>query len=150
MIARPLDLASRLRPPPRHLDALFYVTVGLIALNFTLFGSRFVLAPGLGLNFELPSAVGARAGAFPTTHHISVTQAGLIFADEGNITLLRLEAWLRQEAEKTRDPALLVRASVGVTNEEMVQIVRIATNAGFRVQWAVEEPGSPQFPAVHD
>lgn len=49
MITRPLDLASRLRPPPRGLDWLFVMNVALVALFFSLFGSRFVLAPGLGL-----------------------------------------------------------------------------------------------------
>ena len=54
MITRPLDLASKLRPEPRSLDALFYVNVGVLALFFTMLGSRFVLAPGLGVDFQLP------------------------------------------------------------------------------------------------
>ena len=45
MIARPLDLASRLRPPPHGTGALHYVNVGLLGLFFALFGSRFILAP---------------------------------------------------------------------------------------------------------
>ena len=54
MITRPLDLAAKLRPEPRRFDALFYVNVGVLALFFLVFGSRFVLAPGLGLDFKLP------------------------------------------------------------------------------------------------
>ena len=72
MITRPLDLASRLRPPPRNFDAWFYVNAGLLVLFFYWFGSRFILAPGLGVNFQLPRIAGARAGAAPATHHITV------------------------------------------------------------------------------
>ena len=76
MITRPLDLASRLRPPPRSFDSLFFVNVGVIALFFFVFGSRFVLAPGLGVNFTLPELRGADAGAARTTHVISVARPG--------------------------------------------------------------------------
>ena len=67
MIARPLDLASRLRPPPQGMGSLHYVNVGLLCLFFSLFGSRFVLAPGLGLDFQLPQLAGAQAGAAQAT-----------------------------------------------------------------------------------
>ena len=63
MITHPLDLASRLRPPPRNHDVLFFLNGALIMMFFVLFGSRFVLAPGLGVDFRLPEM--ARAGAAP-------------------------------------------------------------------------------------
>ena len=53
MITRPLDLAAKMRAEPRSFDALFYVNVGVLALFFLVFGSRFVLAPGLGVDFKL-------------------------------------------------------------------------------------------------
>ena len=58
MITRPLDLASRLRPPPRNFDVFFYVNLGLMVLAFTVLGSRFVLAPGFGVDFQLPEMQG--------------------------------------------------------------------------------------------
>src|SRR4051812_50199863 len=67
MITRPLELESRLSPPPRDLDFFAWVNVGLIALFFTLLGSRFVLAPGLlvgSADFRLPATQGLQA--FPT------------------------------------------------------------------------------------
>ena len=67
MITRPLDLASKLRPPPRNLDMLFLVNGGLLVLFFMLFGSRFVLSPGLGVDFRLPVMAGALANATATT-----------------------------------------------------------------------------------
>src|SRR5207248_1917121 len=63
MITRPLDLAAKLRPEPRNFDFLFLVNGGLLVLFFLLFESRFVLAPGLGLDLHLPEVPGARSGA---------------------------------------------------------------------------------------
>jgi len=61
MITRPLDLASKLRPPPRDFDFVFLVNGGLIVMFFMLFGSRFVLAPGLGVDFIMPEMPGGGA-----------------------------------------------------------------------------------------
>ena len=63
MITRPLDLSSRLRRPPSGYEFIFYVNAGLIVLLFVLFGSRFVLSPGLGLDFVLPVMPASLAGA---------------------------------------------------------------------------------------
>ena len=90
MIARPLDLASRLRPPPHGTGALHYVNVGLLGLFFAVFGSRFVLAPGLGIDFQLPQLSGAQAGAVQTTHVISVLRSGQIFTDAGLVDMPQL------------------------------------------------------------
>src|SRR4051812_31791048 len=79
MITRPLDLGSKLRPPPLNFDWLFVANAGLLALFFMVFGSRFVLAPGLGVAFRLPTVAGANAAARPPTHVINVLESGQIF-----------------------------------------------------------------------
>lgn len=140
MITRPLDLASRLRPEPRSLDYWFYVNAGLIVLFFSLFGSRFVLAPGLGVDFEMPRIAGARAGAVTTERVISVRPAGQIFAANGLLNLAQLREWLRSEAGKLREPSLLIRASADVPVSELAEIVGAAREAGFvRVVLGAEE-----------
>jgi biopolymer transport protein ExbD len=142
MITRPLDLASRLQPPPRRFDGLFFVNVGLIALFFSLFGSRFVLAPGLGVDFRMPEMPGALAGASPAESVISVRPSGQIFAD-GLLNLPQLRAWLKREAKKSRQPSLLVRASAGVPVSELADIASAAHQAGFvRVVLGAEEPAA--------
>ena len=99
MIARPLDLASRLRPPPHGTGALHYVNVGLLGLFFSLFGSRFVLAPGMGVDFQLPQLPGAQSGAAQTTDVISVLRSGQIFtSDQGLVDLEQLKLWLKARA----------------------------------------------------
>jgi biopolymer transport protein ExbD len=140
MIARPLDLASRLRPPSHGTGALHYVNVALLAFFFSLFGSRFVLAPGLGVDFQLPEMTGARQGAQATGFVINVLRSGQIFTEDGLVDMGQLRAWLRDRAGRESKPTLLIRASSGVTLSELVDIQGAAREAGFaRVLWGAEE-----------
>jgi biopolymer transport protein ExbD len=126
------------------LDVLFYVNVGLIVLFFGLCGSRFILAPGLGVEFQMPTMSGATVEAIATDRFISVLPSGQIFAD-GLMNMDQLRDWLRTEARKFRDPSLLVRASVGVPISQLTAIVSAAKEAGFtRVVWGVEEQAEKQ------
>ena len=104
MITRPLDLASKMRPEPRSYDALFWVNVTVLVLFFSLLGSRFVLSPGLRVDFTLPEMRGADAGAARTTHVISVARPGLIFTDDGALNMDQLLGWLDQRSKITHDP----------------------------------------------
>ncbi len=145
MITRPLDLASRLRPEPRTYDWLFFVNIGVIGLFFVLFGSRFVLAPGLGVNFHVPTMPGAIAGAAPTTHRISVVRSNLVFVDSlGSIDMKMLRVWLEQEAKKTKRPSLLVLVGAAASATDFTDIASVAHAAGFmHVQMGAQEPAVP-------
>lgn len=137
MITRPLDLASRLRPEPRNFDWLFFVNGGLIVLFFGLFGSRFVLAPGVSV---LPAIAGANASARATTHQISVVSADQIFAGDGWRDLKQLDEWLRAQPRLAAEPVLLVQVNLGVDFDMVTRIVSMAKAAGFDVQIAAVEP----------
>lgn len=139
MITRPLDLASKLRPEPRHFDGLFFVNAGLLVLFLSLFGSRFVLAPGLGVDFRLPAVAGATAGARAPTHVISVINSGQIFTSDGLRKLADLKDWLAQNAKNTRSPLLLVRGSSGVPMSVLADIASAAKATGYEVLWAASE-----------
>jgi len=144
MITRPLDLASKLRPEPRSLDALFFVNTGLVVFFFyATFSSRFVLAPGLGVDFQIQQISGAQAGASATTHNITVQRSGLIIIGDGPADLPRLREWLKAEAKKVRQPSLLVKASGDVPAGIIGAIWSAAHDAGFTVSWAAEEPAAP-------
>jgi biopolymer transport protein ExbD len=141
MIVRPLDLASRLRPEPRDFDALFYVNAGMLALFFSLFGSRFVIAPGLELDFQVPVVAGAGEGAAPTTCYLSVLRTGQIFTDDGLFSLAQLRGWLEAQARLYRRPSLLIRASADVPISSLTEIDNLAHRAGFvRVVVGAEDP----------
>jgi biopolymer transport protein ExbD len=143
MIARPLDLAARLRPSPQGNGSLHYVNVGLLGLFFALFGSRFVLAPGLGVDFQLPELSGAQAGAAQPTHVVSVLRSGQIFSEDGLVDIGQLREWLKARAARGGPrPTLLVRASDGVTLAKLIDIEGAAHDAGFRVLLGAEEQGT--------
>jgi len=139
MITRPLDLASKLRSEPRCMDSLFYVNAGLIVFFFFWFGSRFILTPGLGVDFRMPEMTGANATARPTECVISVRASGQIFAD-GLLNLAQLRDWLRVQAKGSKEPSLLIRASGEVRVQELTEIVSAAQSAGFvRIVVGTEE-----------
>jgi biopolymer transport protein ExbD len=148
MITRPLDLSSRLQPAPRSLDWLFFVNAGMLVMFFALFGSRFVLAPGLGLDFRLPTVAGANASARPATHVIDVINSGQIFTQDGLRKMSELRGWLADQAARTESPLLLVRADVSVPTAVLADVVSAARSAGFEMIWAVGEPsaGEGRFP----
>jgi biopolymer transport protein ExbD len=144
MITRPLDLASKIRPEPRSFDALFYVNVGVLALFVSLLGSRFILAPGLGVDFTLP--VSTNVSRVITTSTISVKNSGQIFAD-GLLSMSQLREWLKVEARKSKEPSLLMRMSAGVPVSVQNEIVSAAREAGFKsVTVAAEEPMDKPIP----
>jgi biopolymer transport protein ExbD len=141
MITRPLDLASRLRPEPRNFDWLFYVNIGALVLFFALFGSPFVLAPGLGVDFRLPVAPGAGKNARPPSHVISVLNSGQIFTSSGRTKLEELDAWFAEQAKTTKEPVLLVRGDQSVPVSLQALIGSSAKRAGFvEVLWAAVDP----------
>lgn len=142
MITRPLDLASRLREPPRSFDWLFYVNAGLIVFFFTFLGSRFVLSPGLGVDFDLPTVPAGAIDLLPTTHVITVVSAGQILVDDGYRNVDQLQDWLTAQARTERHPSLLVRADGDVPNAILTRILGMANSAGFSVKLAAEASGS--------
>jgi biopolymer transport protein ExbD len=142
MITRPLELASKLRPEPRYFDWIFFINAGLVVLFFSLFGSRFVLAPGIGVEFLLPQVAGADANARPATHYVTVVNAGQIFAGDGLRNREQLRAWLTAEAKKEKQPSLLVQANQSVSVSIALDIAGLAKEAGFEVRVAAIDAAS--------
>ena len=140
MITRPLDLASKLRPEPRNFDWLFFVNAGLLVLFFSLFGSRFVLAPGLPLSFRLPAVAGAATQARPPTHVIGVISDKLIVTGDGLRKIEELQGWLGKQAARTKSPLLLVWAGEDLSMALLADVVNAANAAGFEVILATGEP----------
>lgn len=140
MITRPLDLASRMRPEPRSFDWLFVVNAGLLVLFFSVWGSRFVLAPGLGLDFRVPEVAGAAENARATTEVISVLSSGQIFTRDGSRKLAELAEWLKKQRRGEPAPSLLVRVNGDVSTSVLVEIANAAKAAEYSVLLAAEEP----------
>ena len=139
MITRPLDLSSRLRPPPRSFEFLFFLNAGLIALFFALFGSRFVLSPGLGMDFDVPVMKGALQGAVSTDVVISIKGADMAFVEGAKVNFKGLHRYLMERARKRSGLRLLVQADSSLTTRDITEVYAMAREAGFAsVQIAAE------------
>ena len=135
MITHPLDLASRLRPPPRSFDWVFYVNFVLIAAFFVLFGSRFVLSPALavdGENFNMPLMAEGSVSLLPSTLVVSVKANSQIFVDpNGLVNDVQLKQWFVERARRTPGASVLIRADKGVRFEVLAAIVAAAKTEGL-------------------
>lgn len=146
MLTRPLNLADKLRPVPRGLDGFFWINVACVVLFFVLFGSRFVLAPGLGVDFAMPEMRGAHGGAAHTTHVISVTRPGLIFTDDGALNMSQLQGWLESRVGAHQNPVLLIRANAAIPVLDLTAIISVARQTGYEIRVAALEPDRPNAP----
>ncbi len=131
MITRPLDLASRLKPVARGWDTLFYVNTGALALFFLLFGSRYVLAPGLGVDFALPTAGEAATSTLITDVVIAVPAPGMVVVEGAVVDYAGLAGWLRTRVAGERRKRLLVQASASLPARDLAEIYALAADAGF-------------------
>lgn len=143
MITRPLDLSRRLRPPPRNLDAFFFVNVGVLALFFVFFGSRFVLSPGLGVDFTLPILPGAVEGAARTDVVIAVKRSDMALVEGAVLDFAHLRIWLKHRTEGREGLRLLVQADAALTTRDLTEIYDMARAAGFVGVTVAAEPAAP-------
>jgi biopolymer transport protein ExbD len=141
VITGPLELASRLRKTTQGGSALFYVNVGLLALFFGLFGSRFVLSPGLGIDFALPAAGEAGTSVFAAEVVIAVPASGTALVEGQVLDFKALSAWLNTQDAKKGRRRLLVQASAALPGRDLAEIYSMAAEAGFiGVLIATEKP----------
>ncbi len=140
MITRPLDLSSRLKPPPRGFESLFYVNGGLIVLFFVLFGSRFVLSPGLGVDFDVPVMPGALEGAIATDVVVAIKGADMAFVEGAKVNFAGLRQYLVERTQGRTGMRLLVQADAALTTRELMEVYDMARAAGFASVQIAAEP----------
>lgn len=135
MITRPLDLNSKLRPPPRNFDWVHYLNLALIAMFFLFFGSRFILTPAIVVeskDFRIPSRPADSVSYVPGTTVISIKANGQIFTDTGVVNYPQLGIWLAEKIKNSPDASLLLRADAAVTLQEIARITDLARDTGFK------------------
>ncbi|MSU46664.1 MAG: hypothetical protein EXS42_05965 [Lacunisphaera sp.] len=147
MITRPLELVSRLSPPPRDLDFVAWVNVAAIALFFSLLGSRFVLAPGMavgvegGNNLVLPEVSSVTDGAGPASVVVSYRRDNVILFEGGMYTLTELQKQMADYARQHPGAVMLVRADRQVSMQAFLELCEMARLVGFaNVLVAAEQP----------
>ena len=140
MITRPLDLSSRLKRPPRGFETLFYVNGGLIVLFFVLFGSRFVLSPGLGVDFQVPTMPGSAGEAIPTDVVVAIKGADMAFVQGAKVNFVGLRQYLMERARGAAGLRLLVQADAALTTRDLTEVSDMAREAGFASVQIAAEP----------
>jgi biopolymer transport protein ExbD len=150
MITSPLDLQSRLSPPPRDLDFFAWVNVGVIVLFFGLLGSRFVLAPGMPIGVAadselvLPEVAGAVANAGPASVVVSYRRQDVILFEGGKYTLRELRQHMEAYAKQHPGAVMLVRADRQVSMQDFLNLCEMAREVGFANVIAAAEQPSPE------
>lgn len=140
MITRPLDLCARLRRPPHGYEFVFYINAGLIAVFFVMFGSRFVLSPGLGMDFSVPVLPAAMEGAMATDVVIAVKGPNLAFVDGAKVDFKGLRSHLMERGKVAAGMRLLVQADASLATRELTEIYDMAKQAGFAAVQIAAEP----------
>lgn len=148
MITRPLELESRLSPPPRELDFVAWVNVAVIVLFFGLLGSRFVLAPGLLIGagnegFVLPATSGLQQA--PTASVVvSYRQDEVILFEGAIIKLPELRQRLKAYAKQHPGEVLLLLADRHVSAQAVADLSAMAQSVGFAYVLMAGETPPPE------
>jgi biopolymer transport protein ExbD len=153
MISRPLELESRLSPPPRDLDFVAWVNVGVIVLFFSLFGSNFVLAPGLPVGVGepgtvvLPSIGSAGQGAGTASVVVSFRSDNVILFEGGMYSLPELRRHMAAYTKKHPGAVMLVQADRQVSVQAFADLCEMARSVGFVEVLLAAEPPEPPSPS---
>lgn len=146
MITRPLDLQSRLSPPPRDADVLFWLNVGAVALFFALLGSRFILGTGVQVQLDIPSLATAAPGA--TSAVVSYRRDNMVLFEGGIYELNELLPPIVQYAKRHPGSTMLVRVDKQVSVQGLLQLFDLARQAGFAQVLLAAEPRADETPGL--
>jgi hypothetical protein len=152
MLTQPLDLQSKLSPPPRDFDGFFWLNVAGVCLFFALLGSRFILAPGLlvgvreGQGFEPPTMREPMHGA--ATVVVSYRRDNMILFEGGIYEFSNFRSVLERYARAHPRASLLVRFDRQVSMQGFTELCDLARAAGFATVLLATEPTGPEAPEM--
>ena len=143
MITRPFNFEAHLRRFPAGIDLVPFIDVCVILMFFGVFGSRFILAPGVAIDLRLPEAAAVSHEALPTSRVVTVGEVDgsemLIF--EGRILdVPKFDRFLQDRAGAYEGEVLLVRMDRDVSMDLLVRVMATARKAGFEQVLLAAEP----------
>lgn len=119
-----------------------FFDICVIGLFATLYGSNFVIAPGISI--DLPRAIHAQTAVAQRLEVMSVDEISgeeQIYFEDRLLKLETLEKMLRIRGQIPENVALLIRIDGSVSAQTFTSILEIAESAGYRnIQWATENP----------
>lgn len=141
MITRPLELESRLSPPPRDFTAVAWVNAGVIVLFFSVLGSRFVLAPGLLI--QLPQADPASITAVRTSAVITFSRENVIMFEGAIYSLPEVRKRLAAYAREYPGSVVQVNADRQVPAQALTDLGSMIRAVGLEYYLMAAEPSAP-------
>lgn len=140
-----IDCLSHVHKDGFSLSVFALFDVFLIALLFTLFSSKFVLAPGIEIDLEnsisLPKAEASKMGALVANDSLCVLNLrgkGMVIFGGKIYTTESFERLM--QGYKAGGGVLLVKADRGVSAELLLEISSLARGAGFKKILLAAEP----------
>ncbi|HET7537651.1 MAG TPA: biopolymer transporter ExbD [Candidatus Didemnitutus sp.] len=135
MITRPLDLQSKLSSAPRSFDGLFWLNVGLVALFFTLMGSKFVLPVGVAIgtdgNSTLPQASSLAQGVSGPTVVVSYRSENVILFEDGIYSSADLTKQMERYIKAHPGSVVLLRINAEAPVKAFTEISEKARALGY-------------------
>lgn len=117
-----------------------FFDICVIGLFATLYGSNFVIAPGISI--ELPRANHMQNTVTQRLEVMSVDEVSgeeQIYFEDRLLKLETLEKMLRIRGEIPENVTLLIRVDASVSAQTITSIFEIAKSAGYKnTQWATE------------
>ncbi len=117
-----------------------FFDICVIGLFATLYGSNFVIAPGISI--DLPRANHMQSAVAQRLEVMSVDEISgeeQIYFEDRLLKLETLEKMLRIRGEIPENVALLIRIDASVSAQTITSIFEIAESAGYQnIQWATE------------
>tara|TARA_B100001248_G_scaffold220746_1_gene176675 strand:+ start:122020 stop:122505 length:486 start_codon:yes stop_codon:yes gene_type:complete len=141
-ITSPLNFKKALTAPSLSFDVIALVDILIIALCFTLLGSRFIYAPGVAV--DLPKVEQASLIGMPSVAVLTLKQKNMIFFEGRIYSAKTFQPHLLKESlegmEHSQEAVLLVKLGYDVDMQTFLSICERAREAGFsKVQVAAEE-----------
>lgn len=141
-LTNPLNFKKSLNAPSLSFDVIPLVDILIIALCFTLLGSRFIHAPGVTV--DLPKVAHSSLVGMPSVAVLTLKQKNMIFFEGRIYSAKTFQSSLLKDSlqgmERPQEAVLLVKLGQDVDMQTFLNICERAREAGFtKIQVAAEE-----------
>lgn len=142
MISRPLDLESRMSPPPRDLNFVAWVNVGLIMLFFSLLGSKFVLATGVPIGTDA-----LVMGVSGTNAIVKYRGPNMVLFNDGIYTMADLRKQMERYIKEHPGAVVLLEIDGQAPVQAFVDLSHLAKELGYANLVLATEAKAGETPA---
>ena len=129
MLSQPLNLDKYIRTKPESgLETVPIIDILIIVVFFGLFGSPFVMPPGLEVDLEVSENLVSGVGV---TAVLTLKRDDMLLFEGQNLKLHQFEEKAREYLEGKESAVLLLRLDPGIKMETFFKISGEAKKAGF-------------------